>query len=101
MTSGKKMSADSLKLLMQSLGETIVPHHGDPRGVVGVLVTETLRFRDKLKAETGAILTVEDTRIALGGLEVVLSGRPMPAELSPEQKSLAQIWVDRLTTFKS
>lgn len=101
MTSGKRMSADSLKLLMQSLGETIVSHHSDPRGVVGVLVNETLRFRDKLKTETGAVLTVDDTRIALGALEAVMAGKPMPSELSPEQRSLAQIWVDRLTTFKS
>ena len=101
MTEGKKMSADSLKLLMQSLGETIVPHHADPRGVVSILVTETLRFRDKLKDETGAVFTVEDTRIALGGLETALAGNPIPSGLTPEQRSLAQIWFDRLTTFKS
>ncbi len=100
MTGSKKMSADSLRLLMQSLGETIVPHNADPRGVVSVLVTETLRFRDKLKAETGAVFTVEDTRLSLGGLEAVLAGNPMPTGLSPEQKSLTQIWFDRLTTFK-
>jgi len=94
------MSADSLKLLMQSLGEAIVPHNADPRGVVSVLVTETLRFRDKLKAETGSVFTVEDTRLALGGLEAALGGRPMPLNLSSEQRSLAQIWFDRLTTFK-
>ena len=101
MTGSKKMSVDSLRLLMQSLGETIVPHNADPRGVVSVLVTETLRFRDKLKTETGAVFTVEDTRLALGGLEAVLGGSPMPPALSPEQRSLAQIWYDRLTTFKS
>jgi len=95
------MSADSLRLLMQSLGEAIVPHNADPRGVVSVLVTETLRFRDKLKAETGAVFTVEDTRLALGGLEAAMSGSPMPPGLSPEQRSLTQIWIDRLTTFKS
>lgn len=100
MSGSKKMSADSLKLLMQSLGETIVPHHADPRGVVSVLVTETLRFRDKLKAETGVVFTVDDTRQALGGLEAVLAGSPMPAGLTPEQRSLTQIWFDRLTTFK-
>lgn len=94
------MSADSLKLLMQSLGESIIPHNADPRGVVSILVTETLRFRDKLRTETGAVFTVEDTRLALGGLEAALGGNPMPGGLSPEQKSLAQIWFDRLTTFK-
>lgn len=100
MTPHKKMSADSLRLLMQSLGEAVVPHNADPRGVVSILVTETLRFRDKLKVETGVVFTVEDTRLALGGLEAALSGKPMPTGLSPEQKSLAQIWFDRLTTFK-
>ena len=100
MSEGKKMSAESLKLLMQSLGETIVPHSADPRGVVSILVTETLRFRDKLKEETGVVFTVEDTRLALSGLESALAGKPLPNELTPEQRSLAQIWLDRLTTFK-
>ena len=101
MTEKKKMSAETIKLLMQSLGETIVPHSADPRGVISVLVTETLRFRDKLKAETGAVFTVDDTRLALGGLESALAGKALPPELTPEQRSLAQIWFDRLTTFKS
>lgn len=100
MSEGKKMSAESLKLLMQSLGETIVPHAADPRGVVSILVTETLRFRDKLKEEAGVVFTVEDTRLALNGLESALAGKQIPSELTSEQRLLAQIWLDRLTTFK-
>ena len=72
----------------------------DPRGVLAVLTTETIRFRDKLLQETGIRLTVEDARFALDGLEKVLDGEALPDKLSSEQRALAQIYVDRLTTFR-
>lgn len=95
------MSDDAFNLLMQSLGGQMFGQGDNPTGVVAMLVTETLRFRDKLKADTGTVLTVEDTRTALDALEEYLHDRPLPASLTPEQKALAQIWVDRLTMFKS
>ncbi|HOZ07793.1 MAG TPA: hypothetical protein PKW75_05860, partial [candidate division Zixibacteria bacterium] len=66
---------------------------------VAVLITETVRFRDKLKAETGEILTIEDTRLAVEALQQYLENRTMPSHLTPEQRQLAQIYVDRLTVF--
>lgn len=95
------MSDDAFNLLMQSLGGQLFNRESDPTGVVAVLVTETLRFRDKLKEDAGIILTVEDTRLALDALESYLHEQPFPEGLTSEQKALAQIWIDRLTTFKS
>lgn len=95
------MSDDAFSLLMQSLGEQMFARENDPTGVVAMLLSETLRFRDKLKNDAGIVLTVEDTRIALDALETYLSGQPLPKTLTSEQQSLAQIWIDRLTTFKS
>jgi hypothetical protein len=95
------MSDDAFSLLMQTLGEQMFAHENDPTGVVALLLSETLRFRDKLKDEAGIILTVDDTQIALDALETYLSGQPLPDSLTSEQQSLAQIWIDRLTTFKS
>ncbi|MEW5993608.1 MAG: hypothetical protein AB1744_04340 [Candidatus Zixiibacteriota bacterium] len=66
-----------------------------------MLISETVRFRDKLKGETGVVLTVADTRAALDALEAHLHGQPLPEELTDEQRALVQIWIDRLTTFKS
>jgi hypothetical protein len=94
------MSDEALSLLMQSFGLQILSEESDPRGIVAVLMTETTRFRDKLKGETGAVLTVDDTRVALDALEQYLEGKELPYKLTSEQRALAQIYVDRLTTFR-
>ncbi|RME30207.1 MAG: hypothetical protein D6800_02075 [Candidatus Zixiibacteriota bacterium] len=93
------VSNDKLRLLFESLGAQIMEHAHNPRGSVAMLMTETLRFRDKLKDETGVILTVEDTRKALDALECHLTGQPQPGDLSDEQRALARIYIDRLTLF--
>ena len=95
------MRDDELKLLMQSLSASILENQTNPTGAVAMLISETVKFRDKLKEETGDILTVADTRAALDALENYLNGQPLPKELTPEQKVLAQIWIDRLTVFNS
>ncbi len=92
---------DAFSLLMQTICEEILSRETDPSGVVGMLLTETLRFRDKLKNEAGVLLTVEDPRTALEALDGFLAGKPLPNSLSSEQQTLAQLWIDRLTTFKS
>jgi len=92
---------DELKLLMQSLGASVLDNQANPAGAVAVLISETVKFRDKLKDGTGDVLTVADTRAALDALEDYLNGKPLPKELTPEQKALAQIWIDRLTVFNS
>ena len=95
----QNMTVEQLKLLMKSLGFQMFDDKGDPGGTVAVLISETVKLRDKLKDETGYILTVADTRTALEALEKMLNKEPAPKELTPEQKLLAQIWYDRLTIF--
>ncbi len=92
---------DELRLLMQSLGASVLDDQANPTGAVAMLILETVKFRDKLKEETGEILTVADTRCALDALEDYLNGRPLSKELTLEQKALVQIWIDRLTVFDS
>ena len=92
---------DELRLLMQSLGASMLENQTNPTGAVAMLISETVKFRDKLKEETGDVLTVADTRATLDALENYLNGKPLPDDLTPEQKALAQIWIDRLTVFKS
>ncbi len=89
------------KLLIQALGGQILendPNNSNP--ALKALVDETLRFRDKLKGETGQMLTVDDTRLALEALEGHLQGKKFPKGLTPEQKALAQIYIDRIVLFK-
>jgi len=69
--------------------------------IVNTLIRETVKFRDKLKTETGEILTVCDTRVALEALTEHLSGRKITNGMTPEQKALTQIWIDRLTLFRA
>ena len=96
---GRDMTNEQLKLLMKSLGLQLLDEKGHPGGTVAVLISETVKLRDKLKEETGYILTVEDTQTALGALEKLLNKEPAPETLTPEQKLLSQIWYDRLTIF--
>ena len=69
--------------------------------VVNVLIKETVKFRNKLKEETGNFLTVGDTRVALEALGQHLDGEKLPQDITPEQRALTQIWIDRLTLFGS
>ena len=93
------MSDDALYLLLQSLGAQVLEGRMNPTGTVAILMSETLKFRDKLRSETGMILTVDDTRLALDGLESLMNEKELPSGLTSEQRTLAQIWFDRLTLF--
>jgi len=94
------MNDDALRLLLQALSRQFVGPGEDPRGTVAILMSETVKFRDKLKKETGRILTVVDARNALDALEAHLGGQPWPDDLTIEQKALARIYIDRMTLFR-
>ncbi len=94
------MSDDEYRLLVKALGGQIFEERPDAAKVLKQLISDTLQFRDKLKEETGQIVTVEDTRIALDALETHLKGEKFPSGLTPEQKALAQIFIDRIILFK-
>jgi hypothetical protein len=95
------MKDDELQKLMQSLGASVFASRRDPRGTMAILISETVKFRDKLKQESGKTLTVGDTRAALDGLQKHLTGQPVPDDLSSEQQALLNIWIERLTGFQS
>ena len=89
-----------MKLLIRALSEQLFEKESDPTGTVAMLYSETVKFRDKLLEETGQVLTVEDTQTALDALEKYISGEELPQDLTAEQRTLAQIWIDRLTLFR-
>lgn len=91
---------DTINLLLQAAGQDLAAGTPNPTGTLSVLMSETLKFRDKLKAETGYTLTVEDTRVALDALEARLHDSQQNRELTDEQSALVQIWFDRLTLFR-
>jgi len=93
------MYEENIRMLLDALGGQVLENYHDGTATLAVLMTETLRFRDKLKAETGETLTVEDTQAALDALEHYLIHENFPDNLTAEQKALAQIYVDRLTMF--
>jgi hypothetical protein len=94
------MNNDDINLLIQSLGAQILERQNDPTGAVAILITETTRFRDQLKNDTGVTLTVADARAALDALERYLDTHQLPTSLSSEQTALARLYIDRLTLFK-
>jgi len=96
------LSEGQLRLLVESMRVHLLKGGDgvDAMQVVNTLIRETIRFRDKLKQERGEVLTVGDTRAALEALECHFRGQPGPLMLTPEQKALAQIWIDRLTIFR-
>ena len=64
--------------------------------VLRQLIRLTLDYRDKMKAETGEILTVGDTRIAVDiYLGVIKTGR-MPAEMTDRIGSLVKYWLQEI-----
>lgn len=93
------MADDDIRLLIEALGGQL-QQQSNPAGTVAMLITETVRFRDKLKKETGTILTVQDTRIALDSLEQYLAGKKLPDTLTAEQMALVRIYIDRITLFR-
>lgn len=93
------MSDENFRMLFQSLGAQILAENISARGTVSVLLTETLKFRDKLLRETGSVLTVADTRIALNALDAHFHGQEPAQKMTAEQSALAQIYIDRLTMF--
>ena len=93
------MADDDIRLLMNAMGVPLFGDEKDPTGTMSILFSETIKFRNKLKEDTGKIFTVGDTRKALEALENYLLEKPMPEDLTPEQKALTQIWIDRLTLF--
>jgi hypothetical protein len=94
------ITEEQLRLLVDSITSQAADRDRAKK-VANMLIRETVRFRDKLKQDTGEILTVGDTRIALKALDQHLNGLDLPADLTPEQKALTQIWIDRLTLFGS
>lgn len=94
------MSEEEFKLLFNSLGTEFLEEDSRQNGVLKILMKDTLKFRDKLKEDTGEILTIEDTQIAMGALETHLNGEKFSKSLTPEQKALAQILIDRVILFK-
>lgn len=93
------MFQDELKLLLKAVGSLILKDYPEPNPILKELVRETVKFRDKLKGETGQVLTVEDARMALDALEAHLQELRPPAALTPEQAELARILIDKVTLF--
>ncbi len=66
------------------------------RKTLGILVEETLAFRDWLVANDEPALMVGDTRVALQALELLLQGQQMPKGLTERQRTLLARWYERI-----
>lgn len=95
------MPDEEIKLLFKSLGANMFEGRPNFETVLMSLIRETVKFRDKLKEETGEVLTVADARAALDALETHLRGGALPRGLTSEQRILARILIDRISLFEA
>lgn len=84
------MDRDELKEYLAKLGRQA------QNSTLSMLIDSTLKFRDQLKWEEGRKLSVGDVQIALQALQAALNGQPQPADLTPVQTQLVQIWIKAL-----
>ena len=100
------MANDDLKLLFDAIkaeilnSDSSLSANADEEAFFQQLVSDTLQFRDKMKEQTGYMVTVEDTQIALKALESHINGKKFPDDLTSRQKALAVILIDRYIIFK-
>lgn len=83
-------------LLRRAVGD---PEHvpREVRHVFSILVTSTLKFRDRKRREPGITVTVEDVRIALDWLlDFFRSGR-LPRTEHGLRRELFETWVGALS----
>ena len=71
----------------------------DTSTILNLLINETVAYRDRLKEETGKILTVEETGCALNALAAHLKGEP-PLRLNDVQQTLFELWLKRLKSLR-
>ncbi len=87
-----------IKLLIQIFASQFIP--SDRRNVSEIkLYGEAIRFVEKLADEINYDLTLEDVRLCLEALETYFENGETANLKSPEQQSLLQIWIDKLTLF--
>ena len=91
---------ESIKAEILNSGST-VSGQGKPDEFFYQLVNATLLFRDKMKEQTGYVLTVEDTNFALKALETHIGGQKFPEDLTSRQKALAVILIDCYILYKN
>ncbi len=88
--------ADELVEFLESLKDL-----RDQTGMVRILIDETIKYRDELKAETGTVLTVADARLALDALEDHLRERPSQVQLTEPQGVLLKRWLDQIADLRA
>ena len=90
--------SDISRLFMRVAGNACeVPE--DARRVFSILVSSTLRYRDRLKEELAIIVTVEDVRAALDWLLEAMRTKQLPETNNAVRLDLLKIWLDELKPY--
>ena len=71
----------------------------DARRVFSILVSSTLRYRDRLKEELAIIVTVEDVRAALDWLLEAMRTKQLPETNNAVRLDLLKIWLGELKPY--
>ena len=90
--------SDISRLFMKVAGRTSeLPD--EVRSVFSILVSSTLRYRDRLKDDLEIILTVEDVRVTLDWLLQSMRTKRLPQTNNLVRLDLLKIWLDELKPY--
>ena len=68
----------------------------DALNLLGRLIRLTIEFRDRLKADTGEIVTVDDTIQALDAYKTACKTKNIPDGLNDKSQGLVSFWLENI-----
>lgn len=93
------MNDEEVETLFQAVGGTMPNAAPEVRQVFSLLVSSTLRYRDRMKEQAGIIVTVEDVRVTLDSLVQVLHTRIVPHQNHAIRANLLTLWLEELAPY--
>jgi hypothetical protein len=90
------MNEDNLKRIFSEFlsDGKFIP--ADAIKTMGQLIRLTLEFRDRLKADTGEIVTVDDTHQALNAYITANKTQSVPDGLNARSEGLLRLWLKEI-----
>ncbi len=90
------MSSEELQDFFNSIFHKESDVSAEEKSVILKLIKITLKFRDNLVRNTGEILTVEETKMALLIYQNVLKTGKVPANIEKKIGQLIRLWLEQI-----
>jgi len=93
------MEEDEITQLLLRVSNNVGQVPGDVRDVFSKMVTTTLHYRDDLKKNAGAVLTIADVRAAIGWLIESVHTKKLPGTQNTIRLELLKLWLEELKPY--